>query len=51
MAVPISTAIRMLYDDEPSVMMTAHVTDESRMNEVKSQVAAYLRERGLVDGR
>ena len=42
---PISTAIHMLYEDEPSVFITAHVTDESRMDEAKAQVTAYLRER------
>jgi putative ABC transport system permease protein len=42
---PISTAIRLLYEDEPSVSIIAHLTDESRTNEAKAQVAAYLRER------
>ncbi len=42
---PISTAIRNLYDSEPSVSITAHVTDQSRMDEAKAQVAAYLRQR------
>jgi len=42
---PISTAIRWLYEDEPSVSMTAHVTDEARMDEAKAQITAYLRER------
>jgi putative ABC transport system permease protein len=46
---PISTAIRNLYDEEPSVGITAHVTDESRMSEAKAQVAAYLRERHGVE--
>jgi putative ABC transport system permease protein len=45
---PISTAIRNLYDEEPSVGITAHVTDESRMGQAKAQVAAYLRERHAV---
>ena len=42
---PISTAIDNLFDEEPSVSITAHVRDESRMEEAKQQVAAYLRER------
>ncbi len=42
---PISTAINNLYDKEPPVTMTAHVSDESRMNEAKRQVADYLRKR------
>lgn len=48
---PISTAIRWLYEDEPSVDMTAHVTDEAQMDEAKAQIAAYLRERhGIARG-
>jgi putative ABC transport system permease protein len=45
---PISTAIRMLYEDEPSVSIVAHVTDEGRMDEAKVQVATYLRERHAI---
>ncbi len=48
---PVSTAIRWLYEDEPSVSLTAHVTDESQMDTAKAQIAAYLRERhGLTRG-
>jgi putative ABC transport system permease protein len=52
---PIGTVTRYLYDDAPSgdgapsVMITAHVTDEGRMGEAKSQVAAYLRARHGVE--
>lgn len=46
---PISAAIRNLYDEEPSVMIMARVTDESRMGEAKAQIAAYLRERHAVE--
>lgn len=42
---PISTAIRMLYEEEPSVFMTVRVTDESKIDEAKAQIAAFLRER------
>jgi putative ABC transport system permease protein len=42
---PISTAIDNLFDEEPSVSITAHVRDESRMDEAKAQIAGYLRER------
>jgi putative ABC transport system permease protein len=45
---PISTAIRMLYEDEPTVMLTAHVTDQSRMDAAKAEVAAFLRERHAI---
>jgi putative ABC transport system permease protein len=42
---PISTVIQMFYEDEPSVMMTAFVKDESRMDEAKDQIKSYLRQR------
>jgi putative ABC transport system permease protein len=42
---PISTAIEQLFEEEPSVEITAHVSDESRMEEAKLQVADYLRRR------
>lgn len=41
---PISTAIDNLFDNQPSINITAHVSDETRMEEAKAQVAAYLRE-------
>ena len=46
---PISTAIRNLYDEEPSVMLTARVTDESRMAEARQDVVAFLRARHGVE--
>jgi putative ABC transport system permease protein len=46
---PISTAIKMLYEEEPSVYMTARVSDENRIDEAKAQIAAYLRERHNVE--
>ena len=46
---PISTAIRNLFDQEPSVQITARVSDETRMVEAKAQVAAYLRTRHQVE--
>jgi putative ABC transport system permease protein len=42
---PISTAITNLYDEEPSVQVTARVTDESRMAEARRQISDYLRQR------
>lgn len=42
---PIGTAIRALYDEEPSVEITARVSDESRMDDARDQIAAYLRAR------
>jgi putative ABC transport system permease protein len=46
---PISTAIRNIYDAEPSVLITARVSDESRMSEAKEQIRAYLRARHGVE--
>ncbi len=42
---PISTAIVNLFDEEPSVGITARVADESRMVEARQQIMAYLRQR------
>jgi ABC-type antimicrobial peptide transport system permease subunit len=42
---PISFAIQNLFDQEPWVTIIAHVTDESKMEEAKAQIASYLRER------
>jgi putative ABC transport system permease protein len=42
---PISTAINNLFDQEPSVQITAQVTDESRMAEARRQISGYLRQR------
>jgi putative ABC transport system permease protein len=46
---PISTMIQELYDEEPSVYITAHVTDASRIDEAKDQITAYLREKHQVE--
>ncbi len=46
---PISTAIRNFYTEEPSVYLTAYVKDENRMTEAKAAVAAYLRQRHGVE--
>ena len=52
---PIGTAIRNLYDtapsgaSAPSVYITAHVADESRMEEAKLQAATFLRRRHEVE--
>ncbi len=46
---PISTAIQTLFTSEPAVQITAYVTDESKMDAIKSQIAEYLRQRhGIV---
>jgi putative ABC transport system permease protein len=46
---PISTAIRNLFEREPSVQITARVSDESRMVGAKAQMAHYLRQRHQVE--
>lgn len=40
---PISTTINNLFDEEPSVQITARVKDESRMAEARQQISDYLR--------
>ena len=46
---PISRAINLLYDEEPSVSIIARVSDEQQMDTAKTQIAAYLRERHGVE--
>ena len=41
---PISAMIQLLYEEEPSVYMVAHVTDANRIEEAKEQIATFLRE-------
>jgi ABC-type antimicrobial peptide transport system permease subunit len=42
---PISAMIQLLYEEEPSVYMVAHVTDANRIDEAKEAIATYLREK------
>lgn len=42
---PVSTAVQTLFENEPWVEITAHVTDETRMEEAKAQIASHLRMR------
>jgi ABC-type antimicrobial peptide transport system permease subunit len=46
---PISTVIQELYEEEPSVYMTAHVTDVNRIDEVQEQITNYLREKHQIE--
>jgi len=46
---PISTAIQKLFEEEPSVNITAHVKDETRMDEAKAAIAAFLRQRHAIE--
>jgi len=48
---PISFVIQNLFDEEPWVTVIAHVSDVSRMEDAKLQIADYLRERhGITRG-
>jgi putative ABC transport system permease protein len=49
LVMPIGAAIRNLYDEAPTISITAHVVDESQMQAAKGQVAAYLRQRHGVE--
>ena len=43
--IPISAMIQLLYEEEPSVYMVAHIRDANRIDEAKQQITAYLREK------
>ncbi len=45
---PISSAITNLFDEPPSVQITARVSDESRMVAARQQITDYLRQRHAV---
>jgi putative ABC transport system permease protein len=49
LVMPISTMVQELYDEEPSVYMTAHVTDANHINEAKELISAYLREKHQIE--
>jgi putative ABC transport system permease protein len=48
---PVSFAVQNLFDTEPWVTIIAHVTDESRMEDAKAQIAASLRQRHTITQR
>jgi ABC-type antimicrobial peptide transport system permease subunit len=45
---PVSFAIEHLFDTPPWVKIIAHVSDVSKMEAVKAQIAAYLRQRHAI---
>ena len=49
LVMPISSVIDLFYEDEPSVEITAFVSDESRMDEAKAQIKEYLRVRHKIE--
>jgi putative ABC transport system permease protein len=42
---PVSAMIQLVYEEEPSVYMVAHVSDANRIEEAQEQIATYLREK------
>lgn len=46
---PISAMIQLLYEEEPSVYMVAHVTDANRIDEAKEQITNFLREKHQIE--
>jgi putative ABC transport system permease protein len=42
---PVSTTIEDLFEDQPSVTIIAHVTDEHQMQAAEAEIRAYLRQR------
>ena len=40
---PVSSTVRQLYEEEPSLILTARVKDESQMGQAKAQIRNYLR--------
>ncbi len=46
---PISTLINAFYDEEPSVSIVVHVSDESRIDDAKDQIKDYLRQRHEIE--
>jgi putative ABC transport system permease protein len=43
--IPISAAIRDLFDEEPDITITAHISDPARMEEARDQINEVLRTR------
>lgn len=46
---PISLVVQQMYEEEPSVYMTAYVTDANRIEEAKEQIRIFLRERHQIE--
>lgn len=46
---PISTAIRELFEDAPSVGVRAYVKDPQRIQQTKAEIASLLRERHAIE--
>jgi putative ABC transport system permease protein len=46
---PISTVIREMYQEEPSVMMTIYAKDANKIEETKTKIIDYLRKRHQIE--
>jgi putative ABC transport system permease protein len=46
---PISTMIKTLFDEDPSVFMVVHVNDANQIDTAKEAISAYLRQRHQVE--
>ncbi len=46
---PISMVVQQMYDEEPSVYMTAYAVDADRVDEAKQQITEFLRERHAIE--
>jgi len=46
---PVSTTIEGLLDEEPSVTIIAHVTNEGQMDQAKTEVVSFLRARHEIE--
>jgi ABC-type antimicrobial peptide transport system permease subunit len=46
---PISAMIQLLYEEEPSVYMVAHVNDANRIDEAREQITDFLREKHKIE--
>jgi putative ABC transport system permease protein len=42
---PVSLVVKDLFEEEPSVTITAYVIDETQMEEAKAEITSYLRQR------
>lgn len=49
LVMPISMVVQQMYEEEPSVYMTAYAIDADQVDEAKEQVAKFLREKHAIE--
>jgi putative ABC transport system permease protein len=49
LVMPISMMVQQMYEEEPSVYMTAHVKDANRIDDAEEQIRQFLRERHKIE--